>query len=103
MSGEAPDLREQEDCPSPEACDSKCDQHDNVVRPTVWQQNADMAATRDRDKQANVVLDVAVKAAIASLRGGRPGYALFQLTTAGMRAERILGPTDWATLAGGAR
>lgn len=76
---------------------------ENVVRPTVWQENADMAATRDRDRQANVVLDVAVKSAIASLRGGRPGYALFQLTTAGMRAERILGPTDWSTLAGGAR
>jgi hypothetical protein len=76
---------------------------ENVVRPTVWQQNADQHATRDRDRQANVVLDVAVKSAIASLRGGRPGYALFQLTTAGMRAERILGPTDWSTLAGGAR
>jgi hypothetical protein len=76
---------------------------ENVVRPTVWQEDADMAATRDRDPQANVVLDVAVKAAIASLRGGRPGYALFQLTQACLRAERILGPTDWSTRAAGAR
>lgn len=78
-------------------------QADTFVRPTVWQENADMAATRDRVEQADLVLDVAAKAAIASFRGGRPGYALFQLTTAGMRAERILGPTDWSTLAGGAR
>ena len=70
---------------------------------TIWTQNADMAATRDRDQQANVVLDVAVKAAIASIRSGRPGYALFQLKTAELRAGRILGPTDWTTLAGGAR
>ena len=26
--GEAPDLREQVDCPSPEACDRSCDQHE---------------------------------------------------------------------------
>ena len=26
--GEAPDLREQEDCPSPDACAHSCDQHE---------------------------------------------------------------------------
>jgi hypothetical protein len=69
-------------------------------QPTVWQQNADMAATRNREHQALVVLDVAVKAAIESLRKGRPGYAFFQLERAGMRAERILGPTDWSSRMG---
>jgi hypothetical protein len=76
---------------------------DNVIRPTVWQQNADRHATRDRVTHTNQVLDAACKAAIASIRSGRPGYALFQLARAGERAERVLGPTDWTTLAGGAR
>ena len=74
-----------------------------VIRPTVWQENADLAATRDRIQQADLVLDTAVKAAIESLRGGRPGYAHFQLARAQERASRILGPTDWSTRAGGAR
>lgn len=69
----------------------------NVVRPTVWQQNADMASTRNRQDQALIVLDVAVKAAVQSIRSGRPGYALYQLERAGLRAERILGPTDWSS------
>lgn len=81
----------------------RTEHHAEVLRPTVWQENADMAATRDRLSQAHIVLDVAVKAAIVSIRSGRPGYALFQLEKAGLRAERILGPTDWTTLAGGAR
>jgi hypothetical protein len=76
---------------------------DNVIRPTVWQDNADRHATRDRVAHVDMVLDAAVKAAIASMRCGRPGYALFQLARAGERAERVLGPTDWTTLAGGAR
>lgn len=75
----------------------------NVVRPTIWQENADLAASKDRIVQADLVLDVAVKAAIASLRGGRPGYAHFQLARAQERAGRILGPTDWTTRVGGAR
>lgn len=75
----------------------------DAVRPTVWQENADQAATRDRVQQADLVLDVAVKNAIAQIRGGRPGYAHFQLARAQERASRILGPTDWSTLAGGAR
>ena len=29
---EAPDLREQEDCPSPKACDQSCDQHEKERR-----------------------------------------------------------------------
>lgn len=76
---------------------------DNVVRPTIWQENADLAATRDRLAAADMVLDTAVKAAIESIRAGRPGYALFQLVRAQQRAGRILGPTDWTTRAGGAR
>lgn len=76
---------------------------DNVVRPTIWQENADQAATRDRLVQADMVLDVAVKDAVAAIRGGRPGWAQYRLARAGERAERILGPTDWSTLAGGAR
>lgn len=76
---------------------------DTVARPTVWQENADRFATRDRVTQADLVLDVAVKNAIAQIRGGRPGYAHFQLARALERAGRILGPTDWSTLAGGAR
>ena len=75
----------------------------NVLRPTVWQQNADMAATRDRVEQADLVLDVAVKDAITQIRGGRPGYAHYRLARAQERASRILGPTDWTTLAGGAQ
>lgn len=37
MSGEAPDIREQEDCPSAKACDGRCDQHetpDSTTPPT---------------------------------------------------------------------
>lgn len=79
------------------------EQFDNVVRPTVWQENADLAASRDRVQQADLVLDVAVKAAVASIRSGRPGYAHYQLARAQERAGRILGPTDWSTLAAGAR
>lgn len=71
--------------------------------PTVYKDNANMAATRDTVAHADMVLDVAVKAAIVSIRSGRPGYALFQLTVAGERAARVLGPTDWATRAAGAR
>lgn len=76
---------------------------DNVVRPTVWQENADLAASRDRVQQADLVLDVAAKAAVASIRAGRPGYAHFQLARAQERASRILGPTDWSTRSAGAR
>lgn len=28
---EAPDIREQEDCPSPAACDARCDQHEKTT------------------------------------------------------------------------
>ena len=31
MSGEAPDIREQEDCPNGQACDWSCDQHRHPV------------------------------------------------------------------------
>lgn len=76
---------------------------DNVIRPTVWQENAAMAATRDRVAHVDLVLDAACKAAVESLRAGRPGYALFQLARAQERAERVLGPTDWSTRSAGAR
>ncbi|WP_210651316.1 hypothetical protein [Nocardioides sp. SYSU D00065] len=75
----------------------------NVVRPTVWQENAARSATRDRVAHVDMVLDAACKAAVRSFREGRPGYALFQLARAEQRAARVLGPTDWSTLAGGAR
>jgi hypothetical protein len=75
----------------------------NVVRPTIWQENADLAASKNRVEQADLVLDVAVKDAIALFRDGRPGRAHYRLARAQERAGRILGPTDWTTLAGGAR
>ena len=71
-------------CPD---CTPRTQVVDNVVRPTVWQENADMAASRDRVAQADLVLDVAVKNAIAQIRGGRPGYAHFQLARAQERAR----------------
>lgn len=74
-----------------------------VIRPTVWQENAAQFATRDRVASADLVLDVAVKDAIAALRDGRPGWAEYRLARAQERAGRILGPADWTTLAGGAR
>lgn len=74
-----------------------------IIRPTVWQENADQHATRDRVAAADLVLATAVKAAVESIRAGRPGYALFQLARAQERAGRILGPTDWTTRAAGAR
>lgn len=41
--GEAPDLREQEDCPSPEACDRACDQHGTAETdaPVEWFEGGD--------------------------------------------------------------
>lgn len=75
----------------------------NVIRPTVWQENADMAATRDRVQHADMVLDAAVKAAVQSIRAGRPGYAHYQLVRAQERAQRVLGPTDWSTRSAGTR
>lgn len=74
-----------------------------IIRPTIWQENAARFASSDRVAQADLVLAVAVKAAVESIRAGRPGYALFQLARAQERAGRILGPTDWSTRAGGAR
>lgn len=74
-----------------------------VIRPTVWQENAARFASSDRVASADLVLDVAVKDAIAALRAGRPGWAEYRLARAQERAGRILGPTDWSTLAGGAR
>ena len=64
---------------------------------TVYEQNADAHALRDRVTHAELVLDIAVKDAIDLIRRGRPGYAHFRLARAAERAERVLGPTDWAS------
>lgn len=64
---------------------------------TVWQDNANLAATRDRVSHTDMVIDVACKDAIGHFRNGRPDVALERLQGAGERAERTLGPTDWSS------
>lgn len=58
---------------------------------TVQADDAHQVATTDRAGTADMVLDQACKAAVESLRRGRPGYAEYQLARAGERAGRILG------------
>lgn len=58
---------------------------------TVWQQNADALATRDREGAATLVLEVAVHEAIEELRAGNPVSARLVLGKAGGSAARILG------------
>lgn len=70
---------------------------------TIFNENAARFATSDRVATADLVLSAACKAAVESIRSGRPGYAEYQLARAEERAGRILGPTDWTTRAGGAR
>lgn len=48
-------------------------------------------ATRDREAAADMVLAVAVTAAIELFREGRPGQAEFRLARAQASAARILG------------
>ena len=69
--------------------------------PTVYKDNASQFATRVESipgahAHVDVVLNLACKDAVRHIRAGRPGEALYRLTRAAMRAERILGPTDWA-------
>lgn len=66
--------------------------------PTVFKENAALAATRDRQAHVDVVLDAACKDYVQALRSGRPGWGLFRLTRAAERAERVLGPTDWSAV-----
>ena len=63
----------------------------NVLRPTVWQQNADMAATRDRDAAAALVVACARRDALDLILDGKPGQALYKLARAIDSAARILG------------
>jgi hypothetical protein len=63
---------------------------------SIYTENANMAATRDLIPHADLVLDVACKDAVKAIREGRPGWALYRITRAAERAERILGPTDWS-------
>lgn len=63
---------------------------DNVVKPTVWQQNAEAFASQqpaaiDQERHA------AVREAAALIAAGRPGYALFKLARSVERQNRIAG------------
>ena len=61
------------------------------LRQTVWQQNADLAATRDREGAANLTLEVAVQHATELVRKGAVNAARLVLIRAGYSAERMLG------------
>ena len=58
---------------------------------TVWQQNADLAATRDRVGAANLTLEVAVQEAVVLIRKGALNAARLVLSRAGHSAARMLG------------
>ena len=60
-------------------------------RRTVWQQNADTHATRDRIGAANLTLEVAVQQAVELIRKGAMNAARLVLVRAGYSAERMLG------------
>ena len=60
-------------------------------RRTVWQQNADTHATRDRIGAANLTLEVAVQQAVELIRKGAMHAARLVLVRAGYSAERMLG------------
>ena len=59
---------------------------------TVWTDNADTFASRDRVGAANLTLEVAVQQAVELLKAGEPGHAEFVLEKAHLSAQRILGP-----------
>lgn len=61
------------------------------VIPLACQDDAARAATTDRAATADLVLHVAVRAAIDLIRTGRPGRARFVLERARLSADRILG------------
>lgn len=57
-----------------------------------------------RERQAVVILQAATEHAITSIRGGRPGYAQYQLERARLRAQRVLaGGVPAVVEIGGAR
>ena len=58
---------------------------------TIWQENAELAATTDRDHAASLVVAVARTKASALIRDGKPGRAHYELERAVMSAARILG------------
>lgn len=64
-----------------------------TVHPLRCQEITGQVATTDRAATADLILDVAVKTAVALFREGCPGRARFVLTRAAMRADRILGST----------
>lgn len=58
---------------------------------SVWQQNADAHATRDREGAANLTLEVAVQHATELIRRGAVNAVRLVLVRAGYSAERMLG------------
>ena len=61
------------------------------VHLTVWQQNADLAATRDRVGAANLTLEVAVQEALELIRNDCTVAARLVLVRAASSAARMLG------------
>jgi len=67
--------------------------------PTVYKDNVELAVSRDLPAHADLVLDVAIKAAIEALRSpvATPAYrferAVLLLSAAEASADRILGRT----------
>lgn len=62
-----------------------------TVHQLACQEVAGAVATTDREATADLVLDVAIKAAIRLYRQGRPGRAHYRLARALVQADRILG------------
>lgn len=60
---------------------------------TAQAEDAHRAAYDDRTEVADLVLKLAVREAIDSIRNGEPGYAEYRLGRALMSANRILGTT----------
>lgn len=79
--GEAPDLREQGDCPSPEACDQSCDQHEKDAYRAGYEQA--------REDFARLIEEHAEKRALTAFQ---PWYN----PLAGARAEGRVGGLDKA-------
>jgi hypothetical protein len=61
-----------------------------VVRPTVWQENASRFAAQPKP-QIDQERHAGVRDALEQIRLGRPGYALFKLARSVERQNRIAG------------
>lgn len=58
---------------------------------TVFSDDAQGVATKDRSATADMVLELAVRDAVRLIRLGRPGRAEFVMARAGTSADRIYG------------